>query len=132
MAPEQSVDEACNIAGSVVDGITLEVEEQIQQGLDQAAADLAAGRMPQLNMLSGSLDDAVAKVQQEVHNTEVGPVLLEVRRSLQSFSDIQTPENLLGVPGYLAAFTTELNNLIAAGGELRDLCGPSTKTEATP
>lgn len=123
MAPKQTVDEACLLVGEEVDRITLETEQQIKRGIDQAAADLAEGKMPSLDFVSTSVDGVLAEVQEQVANSEVAAAVTEVRGSLQAFSEIAKPDTLLGVPGYISAFTADLTDLIEAGNRLQGLCG---------
>ncbi|NLA66233.1 MAG: hypothetical protein GX862_10035 [Leucobacter sp.] len=123
MAPEQSIDEACKIAGDEVDRITLEVEAQIKSGIDEARVQLAAGRLPSLDFFSGTVDDALAEVHEQVENAEVAQAVSDIRASLQAFGEIDTPDSPLAVAGYLSDLTTELNNLVSAGKDLQELCG---------
>lgn len=122
MAPEQSVDEACAISGEDIDRITRETEEQLRAGIDQAGADLAAGRIPSFEFLAGPIDEAVAEVEAQISNAEVVEAIGRLRAALQGFGEIERPESLLSTPGYVAALGAQLNEVVNAGSELQSLC----------
>ena len=122
MAPDQSVSEACAISGEEVDRITHETEEQIRQGVEQAGADLAAGRIPSFEFLAPPADEALAEVSEQISNLEVLDAIENVRVELQDFGEIERPESLLTTPGYIAALGSQLNDLAQAGKTLQGLC----------
>lgn len=122
MAPDQSVSEACAISGDEVDRITRETEEQIRQGVEQAGADLAAGRVPSFDFLATPVDEALAEVSAQISNLEVLDAIENVRTELRGFSEIERPESLLSTPGYVAALGAQLNELAQAGRTLQSLC----------
>jgi hypothetical protein len=125
MAPQQSVDEACGIAGAEVDRVTTETEQQVRASLEAAAADLTAGKMPSLNSfsVSVSVDDTLADIEAQVINPEVLTTIVGVRASLAGFSSVAGPDTLLGVPEYLTSMATQVNQLVGASNDLRKLCG---------
>lgn len=130
MAPVQSIDEACEVAGEEVNRLTREAETQLKQGIDRALADLAARQMPSFDILSGSIDDAIAEVQEEVDNPEVSSALQDVRSSLQAFGEQSAPDSLLAVPGYITSLTSQTQDLVTAATNLNALCGIDMKLSA--
>ncbi len=122
MAPDQSVAEACAVSGAEIDRITRQTEEQLRAGIEQAGADLAAGRVPSFEFLATPIDDAVAQVERQITNSEVLDAINEVREALQGFGDIERPDTLLGTPGYVGALTSQLNKLAQAGSRLQSIC----------
>lgn len=130
MAPLQSIDEACQLTGDEVNRLTIDAEQKIKQGIDQAASDIAAGKMPSLDFSFSTVDEALAEVQAEVDNPEVASALLDLRASLQGIGEIGAPESALAVPGYIATLTSQMQSLVSAGTELQNLCGITTETGA--
>lgn len=125
MAPQQSVEEACGIAGAEVDRVTTETEDQVRASLEAAATDLSAGKMPSLKSfsVSVSVDDTLAEIEAQVVNPEVLTSVVGVRESLAEFGAIEGPDTLLGVPEYLSSMAAQVNQLVGASNDLRALCG---------
>lgn len=122
MAPDQTIAEACELSGEEVDQVTVETEQQIKEGLSQAAADLASGQAPSFDFLSESVAGTVADLQQGVTNPELQASLDEVRAALEGFSEIPQPDSALAVPGYLSSLNEQLDALVQAGDALKQLC----------
>lgn len=127
MAPEQSLSEACGISGEAVDRLTLEVEQQIHDGLAQAGRDITAGLLPNFDFLAEAADTTLTEVEQQISNTEVLDALGEVRQALQGFGEIKKPESLLGAAGYLGALNAQLGELMESGKRLQHLCDSSPR-----
>lgn len=123
MAPEsQSIAEACKLSSETVDRLIKEAELRIQQGIEQAGADIANGKMPSLDFLAFSVDEALETIEKQVAQPDVLATLGDVRSDLQGFEQIERPQSLLDAPGYLASLGTQLGKLAAHGKDLRRLC----------
>ena len=122
MAPDQSVSEACAISGDEIARITRDTEAQLREGIEQAGADLAAGRIPTFEFLAPPVDEALADVSEQISNLEVLDAIAQLRNELSGFSEIERPESLLSTPGYVAQLGTQLNELVQAGKTLQTLC----------
>lgn len=133
MAPEQTLSEACALTGDEVDQLTIDIERQIKQGIEQAATDLASGTMPSFDFLSMSVDGTLVEIEDKITNTEVHGAVEDVRGALQGFPEIPQPDSLLGVPGFLGSLGSQLNELLDASNALRSLCivGPDAEAESS-
>ena len=122
MAPEQNLVDACSVSGAQVDRLTAETEQQIRRGIEDAAAKLASGELPSVEVLTGPLEGALSEIEAQVTNSEVLAAVGAVRDALQGFQDITAPDSALGVPGYLADLGSQVNALTEAGKRLQSLC----------
>ena len=122
MAPEQSLIEACSVSGAQVEQLTAETEQQVRQGIEDAAAKLAGGEMPSIEVLTGPLEQALSEIESQVTNSEVLAAVGSVRDAMQGFQDITAPESAFGMPGYLAELGAQVNALTEASKQLQTLC----------
>ena len=122
MAPEQSLIDACSVSGAQVEQLTDETRQQIQLGIEDAAAKLANGETPSFDVLTGPLEGALSEIEAQVTNSEVLAAVGAVRDAMQGFKDITPPDSALGVPGYLADLGSQLNTLTEASKQLQTLC----------
>lgn len=122
MAPEQSVVEACAISGDQINQLTTEAEQQIRDGIDQAGADLASGKLPRIELFSETFDSTLAELEAQISNYEVLSAIEEVRLAAQGFSDIQAPDSLFGAPSYVTSLVKQSGKLAEAGKNLQALC----------
>ncbi len=122
MAPEQSLIDACSVSGAQVEQLTQATEQQVRQGIEDAAAKLASGEIPSVEVLTGPLESALSEIEAQVTNSEVLAAVGEVRAAMQGFQDITVPESALGVPGYLADLGAQVNALAEASKALQTLC----------
>lgn len=123
MAPEQSIDEACELTGKEVDRLTLETEAQIKVGIEQAVTDIGAGKMPAFDFFPLSISEVLGDVQAQVVNPEVSQALTALRESYEGFGKIDKPKSLFEAAGYVSSITTQLKDLAVAGQNLQSLCG---------
>ena len=121
MAPEQSVEEACDASRTEIDAIVDEAKQQI----DDAGTAIAAGEMPDLGGIAPSLTDTLDRIAAEVTNPEVADALDGVRTEIDGFGQISTPDSLSSVPGYLTDLGAQLVDLQGAGARLQRLCNAS-------
>lgn len=122
MAPEQSLIDACSVSGAQVDQLTAETEQQIRQGIEDAASKLASGEMPSVEVFTGPLEGALSEIEAQVTNSEVLAAVGAVREAMRGFQDITPPDSALGVPGYLADLGSQVNALTEASKQLQTLC----------
>lgn len=122
MAPEQSVIEACAISGDQINQLTVEAEQQIRQGIEQAGTDLSSGKLPKIELFSETFDSTLAELEAQISNYEVVAAIDDVRTAASGFSDIQAPDSLLGAPGYVTALVKQSTELADAGKALQKLC----------
>lgn len=122
MAPPQSISEACSISSAKVDELTLDAKQRIGDAMSTAASDVMSGKMPTIDVLSGSIGDTLKEVEGEINNAEVLDAVKGVHKALRGFHDIQQPDSAVGVPAYLRALGRQLGDLGQASGRLQSLC----------
>lgn len=121
MAPEQSADDACSATKAGIEALVDDARAQLKA----AGSTVAAGEMPDLSGLAEQLHSSIDTIADGVSNAEVLAALDGIRTEVDGFAEIDPPESIVGMPGYLAELGGQAGELKLAAEALRSLCGTS-------
>lgn len=118
MAPEQAPGDACAQATAEVKALVGGMKKKFEAAGKRAAA----GESPDFAAIAGELEAGLDEIAGRVGNGEVRAAVEKVREQVVGLGEIDPPDSILGMPGYLGDLGAQLGKVQKAAKSLQALC----------